>query len=50
MYYSSYTLKDDLNISKIYTVHYFDYSKDYAFPGESHDFWEIVYVDKGEVL
>lgn len=50
MNYSSHTLKDDLNISKLYTVHYFDYSKDYKFSGESHDFWELVYVDKGEVI
>ncbi len=40
-------LKDDLTISKLYTVHYFEYSKTYRFTGEKHNFWEIVYVDKG---
>lgn len=40
-------LRDDIIISKIYTVHYFEYSKTYRFTGEKHNFWEIVYADKG---
>ena len=43
------TLKQDIAINNIYTVHYFEFSKDYVFEGESHPFWEFVYVDKGEV-
>ncbi len=42
-------LKRPFVINEIYTVHYFEYEKDYSFKGESHDFWEIVYVDKGEI-
>lgn len=42
-------LIEDLVIPKIISIHYFEYSKDYAFLGESHDFWELLYVDKGEV-
>ncbi len=42
-------LKNTLNVTKICTIHYFEYSKDYTFGGESHDFWELVYVDKGEI-
>ena len=38
-----------LNISAIYTVHYFEYARDFKYFGEKHDFWEIVYVDSGEV-
>ena len=34
---------------QIYTIHYFEYTSSYAFAGESHDFWEFLYVDKGEV-
>jgi AraC-like DNA-binding protein len=30
-------------------VHYFEYTSDFYFPGEAHDFWEFLYVDKGEV-
>ncbi len=49
MEFSATTLKKVFNINKIVTVHYFEYEKDYSFVGESHDFWEIVYVDKGEI-
>ena len=41
-------LKNDIVVSKLYTVHYFEFSKTYKFTGERHDFWEIVYADKGE--
>lgn len=30
-------------------VHYFEYVKNYIFKGEQHDFWELIYVDNGEV-
>jgi len=43
-------LLDTVVIDKVYTVHYFEYAKGFAFEGESHDFWEFVYVDKGEVI
>lgn len=42
-------LNEDIAIKKLYTVHYFEFSKEYKFSGEKHDFWEIVYVDKGTV-
>lgn len=42
-------LERPLEIRSIYTVHYFEYTRDYAFAGESHDFWELLYVDKGSV-
>ena len=43
------TLKNDIVIGKLYTVHYFEFSSNYRFSGEKHDFWELVYVDKGEI-
>ena len=43
-------LTNVINISKIVTLHYFEFHKNYSFPGESHDFWEMVYVDSGHVL
>lgn len=42
-------LKNEINIKHLISVHYFEYSKNYIFEGESHDFWEILYVDKGEI-
>ena len=36
-------------VEQVVTVHYFEYSSSYYFEGERHDFWEFLYVDKGEV-
>ena len=49
MGYQALELEKVLRIDRIYSVHYFEYGPDYAFTGESHDFWEFVYADKGEV-
>lgn len=49
MEYIKTTLKEELRIKKIVTIHYFEYAKDYVFEGETHDFWELLVVDKGEV-
>lgn len=42
-------LKNDILIDRLYSVHYFEYPKNFKFKGESHDFWELVYVDKGSI-
>lgn len=47
--YTSFQLQKPLEIRHIYTVHYFEYSSDYVFAGEDHDFWELLYVDKGSL-
>lgn len=44
------TMKRSLDISSIVSIHYYEYPKDFTFSGEFHDFWELVYVDKGELL
>lgn len=44
-----FPLECPLEIRAIYTVHYFEYTSSYAFAGEAHDFWEFLYVDKGNV-
>ncbi len=49
MSYKSVPLQDVLTIREIYSIHYFEYMCDFSFPGESHDFWEFLCVDKGEV-
>lgn len=38
-----------LNVQKIVTIHYQSLEKNYVFPEESHDFWEINYADKENV-
>ena len=50
MGYVGTTLRDDVTIDELFTLHYFEYTKGFSFKGESHDFWEMVYVDKGEVI
>lgn len=49
MSYIGTELIDSLTINKIYSIHYFEYMSDFSFEGESHDFWEFICVDKGEV-
>jgi len=49
MSYKSVHLNEVLTIDEIYSIHYFEYMSDFSFPGESHDFWEFLCVDKGEV-
>ena len=43
-------LKSVVSISEIVTIHYYEFDKSFVFSGESHDFWEMVYVDRGQVL
>ncbi len=38
-----------INIKKIVTIHYQALAKNYVFPEETHNFWEINYADKGGV-
>ena len=49
MAYKSVVLEDSITINRIISVHYFQYMSDFSFPGESHDFWELVCVDRGEI-
>ncbi len=43
-------LNSVLEVNKIISLHYFEYVKDFKGIEESHDFWEIVYMDFGEVI
>lgn len=49
MTYIKTKLQREIVIDSIITLHYFEYMKDFVFRGESHDFWEFLYVDKGTV-
>jgi AraC-like DNA-binding protein len=49
MQYIGTSLDEVFVIEKLFSVHYFEFEKNYTFEGEQHDFWEFVYVDKGEV-
>ena len=38
------------NVEKIITLFYMEFSKDFKHDGERHDFWEMIYIDKGEMV
>lgn len=38
------------HIEKIMTMFYMELPKNFSYEGEKHNFWEIVYIDKGEML
>ncbi len=48
--YVKHQLVNLFPVSKIVTIHYFEFDKDFASQGESHNFWEFIYVDKGEAI
>jgi len=48
-YYTKTRPKTVINVSRIVTIHYYEFGPHFVFQGESHDFWELVYVDKGSV-
>ncbi len=39
-----------LTIDGIVSIHYFEYTGSFVFAGESHDFWELVFCDKGPAV
>lgn len=49
MNYRSISLRESFVIKQIISIHYLEYSKDFIYSGEYHDFWEMVYVDRGNV-
>lgn len=48
--YSSYKIKDTIAVRNIVTIHYFEFDKSFSHSGEKHNFWEFVYIDKGEAI
>lgn len=38
------------NIEKIIAMFYMELPKNFSYEGERHNFWEMVYIDKGEML
>lgn len=49
MVYESITLHSEFTINEIFSIHYFEYMKDFIYEGETHDFWELVCVDNGSI-
>jgi len=43
-------LKEDVVVERLFSFLYMELPKYFQASGEKHDFWEFVYVDKGEVV
>ena len=48
--YVKYAINNVVDVTKIITIYYFERSKEYAYEGEVHDFWEINYIDRGDAI
>lgn len=46
-HYIRHPIQEAVQIKDLVTIHYFEYGKDYQYLGERHDFWEIMYADRG---
>ncbi|MGI5899227.1 MAG: helix-turn-helix domain-containing protein [Christensenellales bacterium] len=49
MNYKLLTFKKDIEVLGLYTMYYSEHDKSFYFGGERHNFWEMVYVDSGEI-
>ena len=50
MVFQSYKVDPVFTVSEYVNVSYYKLPKDFEFTGESHNFWELLYVDKGELV
>ncbi len=48
--YYRHKLQNLIVVEDIVTIHYLELKRDFAFHAESHDFWELVYVDKEGII
>ena len=48
--YTRISFERIFNVEKIITLFYMEFSKNFSHSGETHDFWEMIYIDKGEML
>lgn len=44
-----YRIREQIRITALYSMFITDYESGYTFSGETHDFWECVYIMRGEV-
>ena len=49
MRYVPTSLVKELSLESVVSIHYFEYTSQFTYPGESHDFWEMIYCDKGSL-
>lgn len=47
--YYKHSIKNILKLRNIITLEYLELPIDYLFPTEEHNFWELVYIDRGSI-
>ncbi len=48
--YEMQPILNEFCIQGFHSIYYFEFSKDFSHTPERHNFWEMVYVDRGEIL
>ncbi len=43
-------IKNLITIEQIMSIHYFEFKSDFKFSGETHDYWELVYINSGSAI
>ncbi|MBE6646069.1 MAG: helix-turn-helix transcriptional regulator [Ruminococcaceae bacterium] len=49
MSFATQPIKKEIEIKGFNSIYYFEFCKDFSHPPERHNFWELVYVDSGEI-
>ena len=49
MAFTMHPIKREIELEGFNSIYYFEFGKDFSHPPEKHDFWEMVYVDSGEI-
>ena len=49
-HYFRHKLQNLIVVSKVVTIHYFEFEKNFRAQEEAHDFWELVYADKEDII
>lgn len=39
-----------INVRQIMSIHYFEFKADFSFDSETHNYWELVYIDRGRAV
>ncbi len=50
MQYTETILEKAVAVNSVISVHYYELPIDFVYSGEMHDFWELVYTDKGKAV
>ncbi len=48
--YGKFSINCPIEIKQIMSIHYFEFNSDFKFSGETHNYWELVYIDRGSAM